>query len=52
VTGTLSQPHIVPPAVPKTVGTLFKLIGNAIAGKHGQPAPDADCSGLTAQALR
>jgi len=50
--GTLSAPDIEPKSVPKTIGTFFKLIGNAIAGGHREPAPDADCTGLAAQALR
>ncbi|WP_116091574.1 AsmA family protein [Sphingomonas crusticola] len=52
VSGSLSEPKVVPQSVPKTVGTVFKLIGNAIAGPHVEPAPDADCAGLAAQALR
>ena len=50
--GTLSDPNIEPKTVPQTIGTFFKLIGNAIGGKHRDPAPDADCTGLAAQALR
>lgn len=50
--GTLSEPSVEPKSVPQTVGTFFKLVGNAIAGKHADPAPDADCTGLAAQALR
>jgi AsmA family protein len=50
--GTLSEPKIEPQSVPKTIGTFFKLVGNAIAGKHSDPAPDADCNGLAVQALR
>jgi len=50
--GTLSQPDIEAKTVPHTIGTFFKLIGKAIAGDHSAPAPDADCTGLAAQALR
>lgn len=50
--GTLSEPDIAPKTIPQTIGTFFKLIGNAIGGKHADPAPDADCSALAAQALR
>ena len=50
--GTLSSPDIEPKDVPHTVGMVFKLIGNAIAGNHAAPAPDADCTALAAQALR
>jgi hypothetical protein len=50
--GTLSQPRIEPQHVPKTVGTFFKLIGDTLAGKHRDPAPDADCNGLALRALR
>lgn len=52
VTGTLSQPRLLPPKVPKTIGTAFKLIGHALAGNPTPPAPDADCTRLSAQALR
>jgi len=50
--GTLSAPDIEPRTLPHTIGTFFKLIGHAIAGDRAAPAPDADCSGLAAQALR
>jgi hypothetical protein len=50
--GTLSEPRVEPQSVPHTIGTFFKLVGNAIAGNHADPAPDADCAGLAAQALR
>ena len=50
--GTLSRPSIEPKSVPQTIGTFFKLVGNAIAGKHSDPAPDADCTTLAAHALR
>ena len=52
IAGTMSQPQIVPQSTPKTIDTVFKLIGNAIGGKHADPAPDADCAALGAQALR
>ncbi|WP_420139913.1 AsmA family protein [Sphingomonas sp.] len=52
VAGTLSDPKVVPQNVPKTIGTALKLIGNAIAGKHADPAPDANCDALAARALR
>jgi uncharacterized protein involved in outer membrane biogenesis len=51
VIGTLSEPRIEPQNVPRTIGTVFKLIGNAIAGNHADPAPDADCAGLARRAL-
>jgi hypothetical protein len=51
VTGTLSRPRLLPPKVPKNAGTLLKLIGHAVSGDHAAPAPDADCVGLSAQAL-
>jgi len=50
--GTLSQPDLEPKKVPKTIGTFFKLIGNAIGGDHREPAQDADCTGLAVQTLR
>jgi len=52
VAGTLSAPELVPPDVPKTVGTVIKMIGKAIAGDAAPPAPDADCAGAAARALR
>jgi AsmA family protein len=52
IAGTLYQPQLLPPAVPKTVGTALKLIGNAIAGGDARRAPDADCAALAARALR
>jgi uncharacterized protein involved in outer membrane biogenesis len=52
LTGTLSGPRLESQSVPRTIGTVFKLIGNAIAGKHADPAPDADCARLAVQALR
>ena len=52
VEGTLLHPTVVPPHVPKTVGTVFKLLGRAIAGNSLPPAADADCAGLAAKALR
>ncbi len=53
VTGTLSQPHVVPPPVKKTVGTALKLIGGALGGGDRAPAVgNADCTGLAAKALR
>lgn len=50
--GTLSDPDLEPKTVPHTIGTFFKLIGRAIGGSHVEPAADADCTGLAAQALR
>ena len=50
--GTLSEPRVEPLSVPHTIGTFFKLVGNAIAGNQADPAPDADCAGLAAQTLR
>jgi uncharacterized protein involved in outer membrane biogenesis len=52
ITGTLSQPRLLPPKVPRNAGTLLKLIGHALSGDHAAPAPDADCVSLSAQALR
>ena len=52
VVGVLSQPRVIPPHVPKTVGTVFKLLGKAIAGGSRMTVGDADCSGLAARALK
>lgn len=52
VEGTLLSPVVVPPHVPRTVGTVFKFLGRAIAGKSVAPAADVDCGALAAKALR
>lgn len=52
VAGTLQQPRLVVPDEVKSVGNIFKAIGNKIAGKSGPVATDADCAGLAARALR
>ncbi|WP_233150989.1 AsmA family protein [Sphingomonas mollis] len=52
VGGTLQNPALsVPPQV-KSVGNIFKAIGNRITGHSGPVATDADCRSLTARALR
>jgi uncharacterized protein involved in outer membrane biogenesis len=52
VVGTISAPKLLPPDVPKTVGTAFKLIGDMIKGGNADPAPAAPCGALAARALR
>ena len=52
VAGTVSHPRVIPPEVPKTVGTVFKLIGKAIGGGSRATVGDADCGGLSARVLR
>jgi AsmA family protein len=50
--GTISEPELLPPDVPKTVGTALKLIGEAIRGGDSDPAPAAPCTALARRALR
>jgi len=50
--GTLSEPDLQPKHLPRTIGTFFKLIGNAITGDRSPSAPDADCTGLAVQVLK
>jgi uncharacterized protein involved in outer membrane biogenesis len=50
--GTIEQPKLLPGSVPKTVGTVFKLLGNAIAGGKSEPVADANCAALAGRALR
>jgi uncharacterized protein involved in outer membrane biogenesis len=51
ISGTIKQPEIdIPPRV-KTVGSLLKMVGNAITGKQQPLASDADCASLARRAL-
>ena len=52
VAGTLQQPSLIVPPEVKSVGNIFKAIGNKIAGKSGPTASDANCGALAAKALR
>lgn len=51
--GTIERPKVVPPQVPKTAGTVLKLLGRAIGHGDDRPrAADADCGALARAALR
>lgn len=52
IIGTLSAPKLIPPEVPKTVGTALKLLGRVIGGNDNPPVGDANCAELAARALR
>ncbi|WP_380783250.1 AsmA family protein [Sphingomonas sp. R86520] len=52
MTGTIQQPHVTIPPQVKSVGNIFKAIGQAITGRQGPTARDADCAGLAARVLR
>lgn len=46
VRGTIREPAVMVPKEVKSVGNVLKAIGNAITGKDGPRAVDADCAGL------
>ncbi|MFT3978381.1 MAG: AsmA-like C-terminal region-containing protein, partial [Sphingomonas bacterium] len=50
--GTIRDPDIVVPKQVKSIGHIFKAIGQAITGDQGPRAEDADCAGLAAKVLR
>jgi uncharacterized protein involved in outer membrane biogenesis len=50
--GRIKAPDIQLPRSAQTVGGVFKMLGNAIAGKQGAHAEDADCNALQRSALR
>ena len=52
VGGTLQQPALTVPPQVKSVGNIFKAIGNRLSGHSGPVATDADCGALAARALR
>lgn len=52
LTGTLSAPRLAIPEKTKSVGNILKAVGRTITGRQGALASDADCSSLSAQALR
>lgn len=51
IAGTIREPDIQVPEGTKSVGGVIRMLGNAIAGKQGPTATDADCAALTARAL-
>ncbi|WP_420141886.1 AsmA family protein [Sphingomonas sp.] len=52
IRGSISEPELFPPDVPKTIGTALRLIGDAIKGGNSDPAPAAPCAALARRALR
>ncbi|SFP51002.1 AsmA family protein [Sphingomonas rubra] len=52
VGGTLQQPTLTVPPQVKSIGNIFKAIGNRISGNSGPVATDANCAALAARALR
>lgn len=52
ITGPIADPHVEPPHVAKTVGTVFKLFGKLITGQSEAPVGDVDCVGEAGRALR
>jgi uncharacterized protein involved in outer membrane biogenesis len=52
MTGTIQDPHVTIPPEVKSVKNIFRAIGQAITGRQGPTASDADCAGLAARVLR
>jgi uncharacterized protein involved in outer membrane biogenesis len=52
MTGTIQDPHVTIPPEVKSVRNIFRAIGQAITGRQGPTASDADCAGLAARVLR
>jgi uncharacterized protein involved in outer membrane biogenesis len=52
MTGTIQDPHVTIPPEVKSVRNIFRAIGQAITGRQGPTASDADCTGLAARVLR
>ncbi len=50
--GTIKAPSPRVPGEKKGVGTVLKMLGDAIAGDRPPLASDADCGGLAAKAMR
>ncbi|MEG3181632.1 AsmA family protein [Sphingomonas sp. LT1P40] len=50
--GTIKAPSPRVPGKEKGVGTVLKMLGEAIAGDRPPLASDADCAGLAARAMR
>jgi hypothetical protein len=49
--GSIREPRIIVPEGSRSVGTLFKVIGRAIAGKNEASATDANCTALVERAF-
>jgi len=49
--GSIKMPDVALAPGTKSVGNIFKAIGQSIAGKQGPRATDADCAGLAARTL-
>ena len=52
IRGTINAPDIVVPKETRSMGSVVRMLGRAIAGKQGEIAQNADCRVLAAQALR
>jgi uncharacterized protein involved in outer membrane biogenesis len=50
--GTIREPEAFPPKGTKTVGSVLGMLGKAILGEQAPLATDANCTALSAQALR
>lgn len=50
--GTVKQPKFIPSTKAVSPGGLLKMVGRAVGGVKEPVAPDADCAGLAARALR
>lgn len=50
--GTIKEPEAFPPKGTKTVGSVLKMLGKAITGDQAPLATDANCTALSARALR
>lgn len=50
--GTIREPEAFPPKGTKTVGSVLGMLGKAITGKQAPLATDANCTALSARALR
>jgi len=50
--GTIREPEAFPPKGTKTVGSVLKMLGKAITGDQAPLATDANCTALSARALR
>lgn len=52
ISGTISNPSIVPPKGSRSVGRVLGMLGKAITGNQAPLASDADCAALAARAMR
>ena len=50
--GTIREPEAFPPKGTRTVGSVLGMLGKAITGNQAPLATDANCTALSARALR